>query len=148
MLGACHNEGPTRKEIVFRHLNAAGAGLEIGPCHNALAPKREGYNVKILDHLSSDGLRKKYDGHAGVDTTSIEEVDYVWSGQPFADLTDERFDWITASHVIEHTTCLITFINDCASILRPDGILSLVIQISAASTSCARSRAWHALSMR
>ena len=54
-------------------------GLEIGPSHRPVAPKRGGFNVKILDHLTAGGLREKYRDH-GVDIDAIEEVDYVWSG--------------------------------------------------------------------
>ena len=62
------------------------------------------------------------------DLTRIEEVDYVWCGQPFAELVgDMRFDWIIASHVIEHVPCVVSFLRNCESILKPDGALSLVV---------------------
>jgi hypothetical protein len=38
-----------------------------------------------------------------------------------------KFDWIIASHVIEHTPCLITFLQDCESILTREGVLALAV---------------------
>jgi hypothetical protein len=117
-----------RKSKVFHRLDSKGLGLEIGPSHNPVAPKREGFDVKILDHLSAEGLRKKYTGH-GVRLENIEDVDYIWNGEPFATLVgrERAFDWIIASHVIEHTPCLITFLKDCEAVLKESGAVSLVI---------------------
>lgn len=105
-----------------------GLGLEIGPSHNPLAPKREGYSVHILDHASTDELRTKYKGH-GVNLENIEEVDFVWHGEPLQELIGKTscYDWIIASHVIEHVPDLISFMQQCAVLLKPAGILSLVI---------------------
>ena len=57
------------------------AGLEIGPLHNPVAAKRDGYQVEIVDHASTDGLRAKYAKDSNVDVTRIEEVDYVTDGR-------------------------------------------------------------------
>nr|MBP9089171.1 methyltransferase domain-containing protein [Kofleriaceae bacterium] len=115
-----------RNDKVLYELNVTGRGLEIGPSFNAVAPKRLGYNVKILDHLDTAGLREKY---AKLHPENIEEVDYVWQGQPLTELIGETqaFDWIIASHVIEHIPDLISFLQQCAALLRPHGRLSLVV---------------------
>ena len=39
-------------------LSKKGLGLEIGPSHNPVAPKRKGFNVHIVDHLDANGLRQ------------------------------------------------------------------------------------------
>ena len=52
------------------------------------------------------------------------------TSSPGGRLTDEipdRFDYIVASHVIEHTICLVCFLEDCAGLLRPGGALTLAI---------------------
>ena len=96
-----------RRSRILQHLNQRGRGLEIGPSHAPIAPKSKGYNVKILDHLPAAQLREKY-APLVADVSAIEEVDYVWSGEPFAELVGPktRFDWVIASHVVEHSTCL------------------------------------------
>lgn len=102
-----------RIEKVLSCLKMDGKGLEIGPSHNPIAPKKKGFDVQIIDHLDRDGLIKKYESHVnlGVNITNIEDVDYVWSGQPLSELVGLKYhyDWIIASHVIEHVPDLITF---------------------------------------
>ncbi len=113
---------------VFFRLNKAGLGLEIGPSHNPIAPKKEGFKVHILDHASAEDLKIKYKGH-NVNIENIEEVDFVWSGQSLESLTGKKeyYDWIIASHVIEHVPDMISFLSQCADILKKDGKISLVI---------------------
>lgn len=117
-----------RKKRLLESLDLTRPGLEIGPSHSPVAPKRLGYRVQTIDHLDRSGLVEKYRDH-GVDVESIEEVDFVWNGTTYADLTGGRnqYAWIIASHVIEHTPDLIGFINQCDDILGEQGILSLAI---------------------
>ena len=51
-----------REDKVFHILDRKGFGLEIGPSHNPIAPKKNGFNVHILDHASATELREKYKG--------------------------------------------------------------------------------------
>ena len=118
---------PSREEKILAPIDKNLRGLEIGPSHRPIAPKSKGYDVKILDHLDTEGLREKYRTH-GVDLSAIEEVDFVWSGEPLSELVGgEKFDWIIASHVIEHTPDLIGFLNECEKILTDTGVLSLAV---------------------
>lgn len=118
---------PSREDILLCGIDPKALGLEIGPSHRPIAPKRRGFNVRILDHLDASGLRAKYANH-GVDTSVIEEVDYIWRGEPLEQLVDGvRFEWIVASHVIEHVPDLIGFLNSCERILARGGILSLAV---------------------
>lgn len=118
-----------RKDFLLKYVNKDKAGLEIGPSHNPIAPKSEGYNVEIIDHTDEDGLIKKYKNDASVDVLNIEKVDYVWEGQTYKDLTkkSQHYHWIIASHVIEHTTDFIRFINDCNDLLTDSGKLILAV---------------------
>lgn len=121
----------SRGDKVMAGLDPKGLGLEIGPSHNPIAPKKAGYNVHILDHLDAEGLRKKYAPHTsqGVNLDNIEEVDFVWSGQPLTELIGRTscYDWIIASHVIEHIPDVISFLQQCEELLKPEGRISLVI---------------------
>ena len=58
-----------------------------------------------------------------------EEVDFLWDGRPYVELIGRRhaYDWIIGSHVLEHTTDLLGFLNDCDSLLKKGGVLSLVV---------------------
>jgi 2-polyprenyl-3-methyl-5-hydroxy-6-metoxy-1,4-benzoquinol methylase len=118
----------THEDFVLEYVDKRGLGLEIGPSHDPIAPKREGYRVHILDHLNRNELIEKYRPHP-VDVGRIEEVDFVWDGRPYPELIGKTkiYDWIIASHVIEHTTDLIGFVNDCDALLKDRGVLSLVV---------------------
>ena len=118
----------TREGKVFHLLDQTGLGLEIGPSHNPIAPKKKGFNVHILDHARAADLRTKYKEH-GVNLDNIEEVDFVWHGETFPDLIGKTgcYDWIIASHVIEHVPNFISYLQQCEALLKPNGVLSLVI---------------------
>lgn len=125
------SERMTRQDKALYALDKKGLGLEIGPSHNPIAPKKHGFNVHILDHLNADDLRKKYADHTqyGVRIDNIEEVDFVWNGQPLSALIGKKscYDWIIASHVIEHIPDIVTFFQQCEILLKPTGRLSLIV---------------------
>lgn len=117
----------SRADKALAGIDRSGLGLEIGPSHNPIAPKKAGFAVRILDHAGREELIAKYRDH-GVNLENIEEVDYVWQGEPLSELVGgERYDWIIASHVIEHTPDLVDFLQQCEKLLKPEGVLSLVI---------------------
>ena len=115
-----------RNEIILGQIDRNGSGLEIGPSYNPVAAKKDGYNVQIIDHLNREQLREKY---REVDTAAIEEVDFIYNGESFLELTNRphHYDWIIASHLVEHTTDLIHFINDCQAVLKGSGVLCLAV---------------------
>ena len=103
-------------------------GAEIGPSHSPIAPRKLGYNTKIVDVIDTESLKRKYE-QLSVDTSLIESVDYVWKGEPLNELIDNslKFEYIVASHVIEHIPNPIAFFRQCEKILSDNGILILVI---------------------
>ena len=116
-----------RRDIILGDLQMGGLGLEIGGSYQPVAAGFPGLNVRTLDHLSTDDLIAKY-RNMGVDTSRIRPVDYVWGGERYRDLVGEtRFDWIVASHVVEHVPDLVGFVNQCAEILTEDGVLTLAV---------------------
>ncbi len=117
-----------RNQKILSHLNLEGMGVEIGPSHRPIVPKKKGYNVHIIDHMNQADLIDKYRDH-NIDLNQIEPVDFVWKGESYAELTGKKkyYDWIIASHLVEHTPDLIGFLNDCNAILKDSGALSLVI---------------------
>jgi SAM-dependent methyltransferase len=103
-------------------------GLEIGPSYNPIASKREGWNIQIVDHLSSEKLKEKYQAW-GVNIELIEPVDYIVGSEGlYAAIGKNNFyDYIIASHVIEHMPDFIQFLIDCQNLLKNAGVLSLVV---------------------
>jgi predicted SAM-dependent methyltransferase len=117
------------REAAIRSLfDATGRGLEIGPSYNPIVPKAGGHRVEIVDHLDTAALRRKYASEPNVDASRIEEVDHVWSGEPLSELVGtDTYDYVVASHVIEHTPDMLGFLRECAAVLRSGGRLVLVV---------------------
>lgn len=118
----------SRYKSIYKFINKSGCGVEIGPSHNPIAPKRAGYNVDIIDHADRAGLLEKYKNDP-VNLDNIEEVDFIWNGEKYSEITghSRHYDWVIASHVVEHVPDLITFINDCDEILNNTGVLILAV---------------------
>jgi predicted SAM-dependent methyltransferase len=118
----------TREEIILSYIKRDGLGLEIGAGCAPIAPKKQGFRVHVLDHCDKKALVEKYRPH-GINVDNIEEVDFIWDGRSYTELVGRRhvYDWIIGSHVLEHTTDLIGFLNDCDSLLKKDGVLSLAV---------------------
>jgi 2-polyprenyl-3-methyl-5-hydroxy-6-metoxy-1,4-benzoquinol methylase len=116
-----------RVQIITENIRKDQLVLEIGPSFRPLVKKKDGYNVKILDHATTRELIEKYKCH-NIDTSDIEEVDYVFQGERIPELVkNERYDYILASHVIEHVPDLIGFLQDCETILKIGGEVRLAI---------------------
>jgi SAM-dependent methyltransferase len=112
-----------RVETLRGMFDTDGFGLEIGPSYNPVMRKQDGYKVEILDWADADRLKAI---HPKAD---IEPVDYVSGGSSIADTIPHRarYDYIVASHVIEHQPDIIGFLNDCAALLKPSGRLVLAV---------------------
>ena len=104
-------------------------GLEIGPLSHPIVDKREGYRVKYVDHDSTAALRSRFAGDPNVRSEDIVDVDYVVGNDTgMLDLiTDERFDYILASHVFEHVPNPVLWLQEMYALLNPGGRLSLII---------------------
>ena len=84
--------------------------------------------IYYLDHLSTDDLRKKYANDPSIDKSRIVDVSFV---APDGDLATacagKQFDYVVASHVIEHIPNMIGWLRDIAGLLHLGGKLSLAI---------------------
>ncbi|MGU3282720.1 class I SAM-dependent methyltransferase [Methylobacterium mesophilicum] len=120
-----------RTQRLLRTLTKDARVVEIGPSFRPLAPKRDGWNTFVVDHASRNDLVAKYSVDHGVDISQIEEVDFVWQGGSLAEAVpaDQHgtFDAFIASHVIEHTTDVVTFLKAAETLIRPDGVIILAV---------------------
>jgi SAM-dependent methyltransferase len=106
-------------------------GLEIGPLAAPKIHKSEG-NVLYVDHMDAAGLRSKYATNPVMKNCldQIVDIDYVMDGtlelhEAVGD--DAPFDYVMASHLIEHIPDPVSWLFDIAKILVPGGVLSLII---------------------
>jgi SAM-dependent methyltransferase len=118
----------SRREKLLYKIDTQAYGLEIGPGFHPVLPKSRGYNVKILDTCSQQELADKF-ARDNLDVSKIEPVDYIWHGEPLPECIGDThcFDFVIASHVIEHTPDFIGFLEDVTAILKETGILSLAV---------------------
>jgi SAM-dependent methyltransferase len=110
---------------------ASMRGLEIGALHSPRL-RRDQANIRYLDHATKDQLREKYANNplAAPYADALVDVDYVWSpGRSLRDIVgdDAPFDFVIASHVIEHIPDPVGWLRQLGGILRVGGILSLVV---------------------
>ena len=106
-------------------------GLEMGPLDRPVVTKSDG-RILYLDHLDTEGLKKKYASNADAGLVSPEklvEVDLVADGRALADILGDRgpVDYVIASHVIEHIPNPIGWLRDIAAALNENGRISLVV---------------------
>jgi hypothetical protein len=124
-----------RIEQLRRGLTKSMKGLEIGPFFNPIVPRREGWQTTIIDYTDKAGLLRRVADLNQPDVTAlssqIDDVDIVWRGEPLDELCLKRkpdgYDFLVASHVIEHIPDLIRFLQSLALILKAPGVLSLAV---------------------
>lgn len=120
-----------RAEILLGGLDKSSSVIEIGPSYGGLTPKRDGWDCTIIDHDTQDGLVAKYTQYPGVDISKIERVDFVWRGGSLLETVPTElhgtFDAFIASHVIEHTTDVIAFLQAASGLIKPDGRIILAL---------------------
>lgn len=123
-----------RRELILGMTDLQrGPGLEIAPLHKPLASKQD-WDVSYVDIVSTDQLIEHYAHDEAVPDEDIVEVDFPLTDadgtiRSLAEVAKAGapFDWVIASHVIEHVPDLITWLDDIASLLRDGGALVLAI---------------------
>ena len=118
-----------RKSYLLAHIEPTkDIGLEIGALCDPTVERAEG-EIKFVDYLDTEQLKKHYENEPEKDSSQVVDVDYVWSNNTLREALgpDLFFDYVIASHVIEHTPNMITWLYQIAEVLKPGGVLSLAI---------------------
>lgn len=117
-----------RKRKLLAGLDVSRAtGMEIGALCRPFVTREEG-SVVYVDHTDTASLREKYKADPQVDPARIVDVDTIWGSQSLHTAVEGRqFDYIVASHVIEHVPDLITWLRELGSVLKPSGELRLIV---------------------
>ena len=112
---------------------AQGRGLEVGPLARAIVGRDEA-DVSYVDVLDRDGLVQHYAGDPNVPADAIPEIDYHLIQEDGRTLSlaeavkgGAPFDWVMASHVIEHVPDLIGWLAQLAEVVVDDGVLVLAV---------------------
>lgn len=98
-------------------------GLEIGALDRPVVRKSVG-PISYVDRASRDELLSWYadPGHA-IDRDALVEVDHVWGEETLLQAVggERAFDYVIASHVIEHVPDVYGWLAEIAAVLRDDG---------------------------
>ncbi len=105
-----------------------GCGLEFGPLDVPIVTREMGA-VRYADHASTEELKVKNRENPFVNLDRIVAVDYVVGAKPLPEIVvaDSPFEYVVASHVIEHVPDPVRWLLEIRAILRSQGVLSLAI---------------------
>ena len=123
---------PRQRQFWDLHDFSQGHGLEIGPLHRPVLG-HEDARVQYVDVFSADHLREFYQTHPLIITENIPELDFVLLQDgmvrrlPEATAANAPYDWIVASHVIEHVPDLIDWLAQVGEITCDGGVLVLAV---------------------
>ena len=122
-----------RAEILGVVDPATARGLEIGPLDKPIVRRERGQQIWYADHTDTASLKEHYAQHAMVYSDHVPEdildVDFVLSDGPLLELTKDvaPFDYVVASHVIEHIPDLVAWFDELSSVLVDGGRVCLAI---------------------
>ncbi len=107
---------------------AEGRGLEIGALTKPIVTRSMG-RIEYIDRASTEDLRRWYANQGHVDPAELVEVDHVWGTQTLLDCVGGQrvFNYLVASHVIEHVPDLFGWLGEIASVLSDGGIASFAV---------------------
>lgn len=120
---------PSRRDKILASLDLPSLdGVEIGALSVPLVTPAEG-RIFYVDYQGTEALRDHYRAAPNIDVSRIVKVDAIWGDRTLqACIGPERkMDYVVASHVIEHTPDLITWLGEVREILRQSGTLRLAI---------------------
>jgi hypothetical protein len=102
--------------------------LEIGPLDSPLIQKGEA-DITYVDRADTETLREKFASHPAVSIEQIVGIDAIWGEQTLRDTVgkDRRFDYVLASHVVEHVPDLVGWLQELTDILRNNGEIRLAV---------------------
>jgi hypothetical protein len=122
-----------RRELFLRlHDLTQGHGLELGPLDAGIADPTTD-DVSYVDVQDAAGLREHYADDANVMLELIPEIDFPLTLDGRVRTVAEAaapgapFDWVVASHVIEHVPDLIGWLQQLAELTVDDAALVLAV---------------------
>ena len=84
--------------------------------------------VWYADYTTTDVLKEKYANDPNVRVDEIVNVDYLWGEASLSELVKgKHFDYVLASHVIEHVPDMLGWLAEVEDVLKDNGILSLAV---------------------
>ncbi|WP_181411160.1 class I SAM-dependent methyltransferase [Nocardioides humi] len=121
-----------RRKFLEIHDFTSGRGLEIGPLDSAISDKAVD-DVRYVDIFDVAGLREHYADDPNVHLDLIPEIDFPhYVDGTYRDLATAAkpgapYDWVIASHVIEHIPDFVGWLHQIADLTADGGALLLAV---------------------
>lgn len=121
-----------------RHFGAqlVGTGMELGALHRPV-PVGTGTRVVYADRLPYEDLRREYPELSG---ETIVTPDILTDAEALGNVDDASMDFLIAAHVIEHMRDPIGAIRAWVRVVRPGGLLYLIVPDKRATFDAHRMR--------
>lgn len=119
-----------RRKKLLNGISREMRGLEIAPWFAPIAPKAEGFNVKILDFFPKSELvpRAIADPNVPIGAErNIEDVDFVGNASDIGRIVTGEYDYLISSHNFEHLPDPIRFLQGAESLLAEGGKLIMAL---------------------
>lgn len=120
-----------RLESIARHIDIdSEVGLEIGPLDRPVVTRRDGRRIFYADHQAPEALVERWAyEQPGGDAAAIDLVplDYRIDSADLSGPPEAHFDYLIASHVIEHLPDPIRWLEGARRLLKPGGHLWLAV---------------------
>jgi hypothetical protein len=130
-----HRVAMAKRRAYFRQLHdfSHGRGLEIGPLDSAIATP-EVADVRYVDVQDTPATRAHYAHDPAVLVDLIPQIHFTLDdgGGRIRSLVEAAgseapYDWVIASHVIEHVPDVVAWLNDVAELVIDNGTLVLAV---------------------
>lgn len=114
------------------HDFSRGRGIEMGPLHNPILHRDEA-DVSYLDVYLKPRLLEHYAGDPHITPDSVPEIDFALILDDEVRTIPEAvgdaapFDWVVASHVVEHVPDLVGWLDEVAQVTSDGGRLVLAV---------------------
>ena len=102
-------------------------GLEIGPLDKPLVKRHSDRRIFYCDYTSRDELRHKSSSDPNVNIELIPEIDFIAPKINESTFEGMQFDYILASHVIEHVPDMIGWLKHLLNTLSLNGRIILAV---------------------
>ena len=100
-----------------------GRGLEIGALHRPMV-RHDGMDIDYLDRHTAAELWEKY---SELGDAKIVDPDILDDAETLATVPSESYDFVIAAHVIEHMKNPLGSLEQWARVLKPGGLIYLVV---------------------
>jgi SAM-dependent methyltransferase len=118
---------PRRDKLLARIKPESMEGLEIGPLDRPSVTSAHG-SIRYVDFATTEELRQQRKNDPTVNVDNLAPVHFIWGDKTLGEAVGgAHFDYVVASHVVEHVPDLIGWFQELAEVLKPGGVVSLVV---------------------